>query len=145
MARRILLALPAALPVAFATALAQVPSPLSPPPPPPPPVRADYALINVRIVTAPGRVIERGTVLTRDGRVAAVGAQVPIPAGVVQMDLSGHTVYPGLIDAATSIALPSPTRPLPTAAAAAPDAGRGGRGGGGEGGGGAGPAGPVGR
>src|SRR3970282_2270337 len=123
MARRILLALPAALPVAFATALAQVPSPSASPPP----VRADYALINVRIVTAPGRVIERGTVLTRDGRVAAVGAQVPIPAGVVQMDLSGHTVYPGLIDAATSIGLPSPTRPLPPAAdAAAPDAGRGG-------------------
>src|SRR3990172_8665064 len=137
MARRILLALPAALPVAFATALAQVASPSAARPP----VRADYALINVRIVTAPGRVIERGTVLTRDGRVAAVGAQVPIPAGVVQMDLSGHTVYPGLIDAATSIGLPSPTRPLPTAAAAAPDAGRGGRGGGGEGGRGAGPAG----
>src|SRR3989304_4449439 len=135
MARRILLALPAALPVAFATALAQVPPPPAPAPPPPrappPPVRADYALITAPIPPAPGRVIERGAVLTRDGRVAAVGAQVPIPAGVVQMDLSGHTVYPGLIDAATSIGLPSPTRPLPPAAdAAAPDAGRGGRGGG---------------
>jgi imidazolonepropionase-like amidohydrolase len=81
---------------------------------------ADYALTNVRIVTAPGKVIERGTVLTRDGRIAAVGAQVNIPAGVVRMDLAGHTVYPGLIDAATSIGLPnrSPGR-----------GGRGGRGG----------------
>ena len=68
---------------------------------------ADYALTNVRIVTAPGKVIERGTVLTRDGRIAAVGAQVNIPAGVVRMDLAGHTVYPGLIDAATSIGLPN--------------------------------------
>lgn len=131
MARSTLLAIPAMLPVAVATALAQTPAAGSPAT-----SLSDYALTNVRIVAAPGRVIERGTVLTRDGRIAAVGAQVNIPAGVVRMDLSGHTVYPGLIDAATSIGLPSPTRPTPNpaAAAAAPDAGRGGRGGGGGGG-----------
>jgi len=65
----------------------------------PAPPDVDYALTNVRIVTAPGKVIEKGTVLTHDGRIAAVGATVNIPAGVVRMDLSGHTVYPGLIDA----------------------------------------------
>ncbi len=91
--------------------------------------KADYALTNVRIVTAPGRVIERGTVLMRDGRIAAVGADVAVPAGVVRMDLAGHTVFPGLIDAATSIGLPSPTRPLPGAAADAAGGGRGGGGG----------------
>jgi imidazolonepropionase-like amidohydrolase len=75
-------------------------------------------------------VIERGTVLTHDGRIAAVGAAVPIPAGAVRMDLAGHTVYPGLIDAATSIGLPSPTREVPTVTlAGAPAAGGGGRGG----------------
>lgn len=135
MVRRTLLAMPAVLPVAVATALAQTPAAGSPASP----ALADYALTNVRIVTAPGRVIERGTVLTRDGRIAAVGAQVTIPPGVVRMDLSGHTVYPGLIDAATSIGLPSPTRPVaaPTASVA-PEGGRGGRGGGGGGGGGGG-------
>ncbi len=134
MARRLFLAVPLALPVAVATGFAQAASPSAALPPP----RADYALTNVRIVTAPGRVIERGTVLTRNGRIAAVGAQVAIPAGVVQMDLNGHTVYPGLIDAATSIGLPSPNRPpaeTPAAAAAPPG---GGRGGGGRGAGGAG-------
>ena len=109
MARRTLLAIPAALPIAFAAALAQSPNPGGPPAAP----LSDYALTNVRIVTAPGKVIERGTVLTHDGRIAAVGATVNIPAGVVRMDLTGHTVYPGLIDAATSIGLPSPTRALP--------------------------------
>jgi len=104
-----------------------------------PPV-ADYALTNVRIVTAPGKVIERGTVLTHDGRIAAVGATVTIPAGVVQMDLTGHSVYAGLIDAATSIGLPSPTREVAAASPAATEGGRGGRGGGGRGGGGAGAA-----
>ena len=127
MARRFLLLVPLALPVAFAAALAQSPGPGGPAVAP----VSDYALTNVRIVTAPGKVIERGTVVTHDGRISAVGAQVNIPAGVVRMDLTGHTVYPGLIDAATSIGLPSPTRALPAAApAATPDAGgRGGRGG----------------
>jgi imidazolonepropionase-like amidohydrolase len=102
-----LVAAVAALPLAFAVASAQQ-SALGVPPSA---SIADYALTNVRIVTAPGKVIERGTVLTRDGRIAAVGAQVNIPAGVVRMDLAGHTVFPGLIDAATSIGLPSRTPP----------------------------------
>jgi imidazolonepropionase-like amidohydrolase len=121
MARSTLLALPLALPVAFATAVAQVADPGKPPVAP----KADYALTNVRIVTAPGKVIERGTVVIRDGRIAAVGAQAQVPAGVVRMDLAGHSVYPGLIDAATSIGLPSPTRAAPTAASADTGGGRG--------------------
>ncbi len=128
MARRVLLSIAAALPAAFSTVLAQASNPGNPAAAP----RVDYALTNVRIVTAPGKVIERGTVLTRDGRIAAVGANVTIPAGVVRLDLSGHSVYAGLIDAATSIGLPSPTRALPAAATAdAAPAGRGGPGGGG--------------
>ena len=107
MARSTLLALPLAFPVALAAASAQVG-----PGGPPAPTRADYALTNVRIVTAPGKVIERGTVVVRDGRIAAVGPQVTVPNDVVRMDLSGHSVYPGLIDAATSIGLPSPTRTI---------------------------------
>lgn len=113
-----------ALSTAWSAAAAQANNPASPPMPP----RVDYALTNVRIVTAPGKVIERGTVVTRDGRIVAVGANVAIPAGVVRLDLSGHSVYAGLIDAATSIGLPSPTRQLPTVADAAAGT-AGGRGG----------------
>lgn len=126
MARRTLLAAVAALPLALAGAGAQNISPA-------PHLlgsRADYALTNVRIVTAPGRVIERGTVVIRDGRIAAVGPSVAVPAGVVTLDLAGHSVYAGLIDAATSVGLPSPTRPLPETADAG---GGGGRGAGGRG------------
>ena len=126
MALRVMAVAAGALPLAIVTALAQQPNlggAMTAAP-------ADYALTNVRIVVAPGKVIERGTVLTRDGRIAAVGANVTIPAGVARLDLTGHTVFPGLIDAATSIGLPSPTRVVaatnPPAAAAA---GRGGRGG----------------
>ncbi len=123
MARRFLLAIAAAVPAAFSSVLAQAGNPGGPAAAP----RVDYALTNVRIVTAPGKVIERGTVLTRDGRIVAVGANVTIPATAVKLDLSGHSVYAGLIDAATSIGLPSPTRAMPPSA----DAGAAGRGGGG--------------
>lgn len=127
MVRRTLPGLAAALVVA-STAFAQGdPGPGRPPGA----VSADYALTNVRIVTAPGRVIEKGTVLIRNGRIAAVGPTVAVPAGVVTMDLSGNSVYPGLIDAATNIGLPSAYRPLPMADATT--GGRGGRGGGGRG------------
>jgi imidazolonepropionase-like amidohydrolase len=147
MAFRSLLAGAGALPLAIAVSIAQQPNlggAMAA-------TAADYALTNVRIVTAPGKVIERGTVLTRDGRIAAVGASVNVPAGVVKLDLAGHTVFPGLIDAATSIGLPSPTRPpAGVAASGVAAAGRGGRGGNvppgvnGRGGGGAGtPAPPV--
>jgi imidazolonepropionase-like amidohydrolase len=119
-----LLAIPAAIPLAVAVVFAQG-NPAAPPGAP----ATEYALTNVRIVTAPGRVINRGTVLIRNGRIAAVGAQVDVPAGVVRMDLNGHSVFPGLIDAASNIGLPSPTRTVPTAAPAAPEGGGRGRGG----------------
>lgn len=76
--------------------------------PPTPPDH--YALTNARIVVAPGRVIERGTIVLRDGRIAAVGAQVDVPAPAIRIDASGHTVYAGLIDAASSVGLPSAVR-----------------------------------
>jgi imidazolonepropionase-like amidohydrolase len=120
---RLARAVPLALTVATA-AVAQTNDPAGRPV-----AKSDYALTNVRIVTAPGRVIERGTVVFVGGRISAVGANVSIPTGMVRMDLAGHTVYPGLIDAATSIGLPNPNRPLPGAEAATPGA-RGGGGGG---------------
>lgn len=43
--------------------------------------------------------IEGGTVLMVDGRIAAVGAGVDIPAGAEVVDVSGSVVMPGIIDA----------------------------------------------
>lgn len=76
--------------------------------PPTPPDH--YAITNARIVTAPGQVIERGTIVMRDGRITAVGTRVEIPAAAIHVDASGHTVYAGLIDAASSVGLPSLAR-----------------------------------
>jgi imidazolonepropionase-like amidohydrolase len=88
-----------------------------------------YAITNARVVPGNGATIPRGTVVIRNGLIVAVGANVAVPADARIVDGAGLTVYPGLIDALTSLALPAP----------AAGAGGGGRGGGG---GGFGPAAP---
>lgn len=52
------------------------------------------------------RVIPKATVLARDGKIAAVGADVTIPAGAQVVDGTGRTLLPGLIDAHTHTFLP---------------------------------------
>lgn len=65
-----------------------------------------YAITNARIVTVSGPVIERGTVVIRNGLIAAAGANVNAPADARVIDGAGLTVYPGLIDSHTNLALP---------------------------------------
>jgi imidazolonepropionase-like amidohydrolase len=72
-----------------------------------------YAITNARVVTVSGATIERGTVVIRDGLIAAVGANVTAPPDARTVDGTGLTVYPGLIDASTTLAIPRPT-PSPT-------------------------------
>ena len=57
-----------------------------------------HALTNARIVTAPGKVIEKGTVVVRGGLIEGVGPQVAVPADAEVRDLAVRTVYAGLID-----------------------------------------------
>ncbi|MBX9790658.1 MAG: amidohydrolase family protein [Pirellulales bacterium] len=58
-----------------------------------------HALVGARIVVAPGEVIERGTIVVRDGVIEAVGADVQPPAGARVWDMAGRWIYPGLFDA----------------------------------------------
>ncbi len=73
-----------------------------------------YAITNARIVPVSGATIERGTVVIREGLINAVGAGVNVPADARVIDGSGLTVYPGLIDSYTNLALPdAPPAPSP--------------------------------
>jgi len=69
------------------------------------PPRGTFAIRNARIVTVSGADIENGTVVIRDGRIEAVGANVSVPAGAQTIDGTGLFVYPGMIDAGTSMGL----------------------------------------
>ncbi len=65
-----------------------------------------HAFINARIVQAPGKVVEKATMVIRDGVIVAVGANVVAPQDARVWDLKGHTIYPGLIDAYSDYGLP---------------------------------------
>ena len=99
--RRTLFVITAAVLAAPASTLAQRPESLSE-------VTREYvsvdaavvALTNVRVIDgtgAPARANQ--TVLIENGRIAAVGTtgDVIVPAGAEVLDLSGHTVFPGMV------------------------------------------------
>lgn len=67
-----------------------------------------YAITNARIVTVAGPVIERGTVVLRNGLIAAVGSNVTAPADARVIDGAGLTIYPGLIDSSTNLGIAQP-------------------------------------
>jgi imidazolonepropionase-like amidohydrolase len=67
--------------------------------------RGVYAIRNAHIVTVSGADIDNGTVVIRDGKIEAVGAAVSVPSGAQTIDARGLWVYPGMIDAATSMGL----------------------------------------
>lgn len=80
-----------------------------------------YAITNARIFPVSGPVIERGTVVIRGGLITAVGAGIPAPADARVIDGTGLNVYPGLIDASTTLAVPQ-SAPSAGASSVAPAA-----------------------
>ncbi|SVC72730.1 uncharacterized protein METZ01_LOCUS325584, partial [marine metagenome] len=64
-----------------------------------------HALTNLRIVQKPGRTVQRGTVILRDGVVESVGASVRVPADAQLWDYTGHTVYAGMIEMYSKVGL----------------------------------------
>jgi imidazolonepropionase-like amidohydrolase len=64
-----------------------------------------YAITHAKIFTLAGSPIEDGTLVIRDGKIAAVGSSVEVPAGAQVIDAKGLQVYPGLFDALTQMGL----------------------------------------
>ncbi|MDT0630630.1 amidohydrolase family protein [Rubrivirga litoralis] len=63
------------------------------------PVTQTLALTNARVVTAPGEVLERATVVVRDGRIEAVGRDVAVPFDARVVEADSFTVYAAFVDA----------------------------------------------
>jgi hypothetical protein len=70
-----------------------------------------FAIRNARIVVVSGPPIEKGAVVLRNGLIESVGAGVSVPSDVWVIEGEGLTVYPGLIDALSTIGLPDMAAP----------------------------------
>lgn len=67
------------------------------------------AITHVRVIDGTGtRASENQTVLLRDGRIAAVGRDAPVPEGATVIDGSGHTLIPGLVGMHDHMFYPAP-------------------------------------
>jgi imidazolonepropionase-like amidohydrolase len=56
-------------------------------------------ITNARIIVGNGQVIERGSIVVRNGRIASVAAGATAAPGVPVVDARGMTAMPGFIDA----------------------------------------------
>lgn len=64
-----------------------------------------FAITNTRIVPVTGAVIENGTIVISDGKIAAFGANISVPGNAERIDGTGLSVFPGMIDSATGMGL----------------------------------------
>src|SRR6188474_1836883 len=62
------------------------------------PVSRTIAITNVNIIQAPGRKIDMGTVVLKDGLIISVGKNVSIPADAIILKADSMYVYAGFID-----------------------------------------------
>jgi imidazolonepropionase-like amidohydrolase len=69
------------------------------------PATSVYAIQGAKVYTLAEPPIEGATVIIREGKIAAVGANVEIPAGAQVIDAKGLEVYPGLFDPVTQVGL----------------------------------------
>ncbi|PYO79939.1 MAG: imidazolonepropionase [Gemmatimonadetes bacterium] len=61
------------------------------------------AITGGKVYPVSGPVIENGTVIITNGKISAVGANVPIPAGAQRIDATGKIVTPGFVNSSTQL------------------------------------------
>lgn len=62
------------------------------------PGNGSFVIEGATILTGTGQEIPNGTIVVRDGRISAIGTDVPIPPGVPVIAGNGKWVTPGIID-----------------------------------------------
>lgn len=72
------------------------------------PVTRTYAITNANIIQSPGRKIEKGTVVVKDGLIQAVGASVSIPPEAIVIKADSMFIYAGFIDGFSRVGVSKP-------------------------------------
>ena len=70
-----------------------------------PPQAEAVAIQGATIHTVTNGVIEDGTIIFNDGVITSIGANLDIPAGTRVVDGEGKHIYPGLIDAYSTVGI----------------------------------------
>jgi len=70
-----------------------------------PPKSRTYAILHANIYPVSSPMIQGGTVVIQDGKIKAVGKNVDVPVGALKIEAKGLNVYPGFIDAGTTLGL----------------------------------------
>ncbi len=68
-----------------------------------------YALTNATIVVSPGNVIEKGTLVLRNGIIESVGKELQPPSDAWVIEMEGKTIYSGFIDLWAEIGFADPS------------------------------------
>jgi len=68
------------------------------------------ALTNAKIYVTPTQIIDKGTLLIKNGKVVNVSSSVSIPKDAVIIDLSGKSIYPSFIDIYSGFGVEKPKR-----------------------------------
>ena len=66
------------------------------------------AFTNAKIYVTPTQIIEKGTLLCKDGKVIVVGNSVTIPKNAIIINVEGKSIYPSFIDMYTSFGVETP-------------------------------------
>ncbi len=64
-----------------------------------------FVLTNATIETITKGTITNGTIVLRNGKIEAVGTNIPTPQGAEVINCNGLRIYPGMIDSGTKIGL----------------------------------------
>ncbi len=69
------------------------------------PAHHDVVIKNAIVMTVTHGNIKNGSIYLKDGKIAAVGENVNVPAGAIVIDAGGKYVTPGIVDSHSHIAL----------------------------------------
>ncbi|MEY2982526.1 MAG: hypothetical protein RL562_2753 [Planctomycetota bacterium] len=72
-----------------------------------------HALVGARVIVAPGKVVDRATVVVRDGRIVSVEPGGLAPEGARIHDCAGLTVHAAFVDAHVPVEAPRPDPSAP--------------------------------
>ena len=65
---------------------------------------------NATIYVTPTKIIKKGSLVVKDGKIISVGKRVDIPKAAKIVDLSGKTIYPSFIDIYSDFGIKKPSR-----------------------------------